>query len=31
LGVLPVEFPVLPEKFSVDVGVDVHYALTERI
>ena len=31
LGVLPVEFAVLPEKFSVDVGVDVHHALTERI
>ena len=31
LGVLPVEFAVLPEKISVDVGVDVHHALTERI
>ena len=29
--VSPVEFAVLPEKFSVDVGVNVHNAATESI
>ena len=31
LYALPIEFAVLPEKFSVDVGVYVHHCLTERI
>ena len=31
LKLLPVEFAVLPENFSVDVDVDVHHALTERV
>ena len=26
----PVQCSVLPKKLSVDVGVDVHYTLTER-
>ena len=30
LDVLPVQFAVLPKKLPVDVGVDVHYTLTER-